>query len=196
MPSDCGADLCLSEWYSPVQPETGLHPRPASARDLKAYFAQIDPAAWISIWYPSRKGESVEQVHDRVGGVLEILHSCIERQYSGQHKRILFVSHAATVIALTRELLGDHDLSLRVGCCSLTVLKRKDDRKDVKGAYIHVKLASGEHLEQGASRDWGFEDVVIKDGKVVEDVGVPGTEQEEDYPIGSQVHDNEVIARM
>lgn len=155
----------MSEWYSPIEPGTGLHPRPSSADDLKSYFSQIDPS-WSSIWYPSRKGELVEEVHDRVGGCLEVLHPQLERKFPGQHKRILLVSHAATVIALARELLGNRELPLRIGCCSLSILKRKQDRSDVIGAYEPIKLASGDHLEQGASRDWSFDDIVIKDGKV------------------------------
>ena len=155
----------MSEWYSPVKANTGLHPRPASAAELRSYFPQIDPS-WSSIWYPSRKGELVDEVHDRAGGCIELLHSVIERRFPGHHRRILLVSHAATVIALTRELVGDRELPLRIGCCSLTVLQRKPGRTDVRGAYEAVKLGSGDHLERGVSRDWGFEDILIKDGKV------------------------------
>lgn len=155
----------ISEWYSPVKPGTGLHPRPGLPEELQSYFPQIDPY-WSPVWFPSRKGESVEEAHDRAGGMLEVLHAQIERKFPRQHERILMVSHAATVIALTRELLSDRELPLRVGCCSLTELKRKDGHDGVLGSYEHIKLASGEHLEEGASRDWGFEDIVIKDGKV------------------------------
>ncbi|EJD03940.1 phosphoglycerate mutase-like protein [Fomitiporia mediterranea MF3/22] len=185
----------LSEWYSPAMPGTGLHPRPFAARKLKSYIPQIDPS-WPSVWYPSRRGELVEEVHDRMGDCLEVLHAAIEQQFPEQHKRILLVSHAATVIAATRELVGSRDLPLRIGCCSITILQRKKGQTDVRGAYDAVKLGSGEHLEQGASRDWGFEDIVIKDGKVVDDVGTPGTEHEEDYPIGCQVSEFELTARM
>ncbi|KAI5119992.1 hypothetical protein M0805_004435 [Coniferiporia weirii] len=113
-----------------------------------------------------------------------------------QHKRVLLVSHAAIVIALIRGLIDDRELPLRVGRCSLTVLRRKKGREGVKGAYEHIKLASGDHLREGASRDWGFEDIVVKDGKVVEDIGVPGTEHEEDHTVGSQVSDLEQRSKM
>lgn len=42
-------------------------------------------------------------------------------------------------------------------------------------------------LKEGASRDWGFEDIQIADGKVVDDVGVRGEEMEEDEPVGLQL---------
>ena len=91
--------------------------------------------------------------------------SHIENNHPG-HRRILLVSHAATCIALIRELVGDRDLPLRVGCCSLTEVKRKPAADGILGAWEPVKLANGDHLAEGASRDWGFEDILIKDGKV------------------------------
>jgi len=186
----------LSEWYSTVKAGTGLHPRPDQAEVLQTYFSQIDPS-WSTVWYPSRKGETIEEVHDRASGCLNALASTIDRHYPGKHRRILLVSHAATVIALTRELVGDRSLPLRVGCCSMTVLSRKinsGQSLSVVGDWDPVLLASGDHLTEGASRDWGFEDVSIKDGKVVDDDGIPGTQGEEDVPVGSQV--SEQMARM
>jgi len=76
----------------------------------------------------------------------------------------------------------------------LTEVARKPGREDVLGAWEPVALAAGTHLAQGASRDWGFEDIEIENGKVVEDDGVPGTEGEKDEVVGSQVQD--AIARM
>ena len=70
------------------------------------------------------------------------------------------------MITVTRELVGNRELPLRVGCCSLTELKARGSPKDIIGGYEAVKLAVGDHLDGGASRDWGFEDIVIKDGKV------------------------------
>jgi len=55
------------------------------------------------------------------------------------------------------------------------------------GKWELGKIADGAYLEKGASRDWGFEDIEIAHGKVVEDPGVPGTENESDEPLGSQV---------
>jgi len=186
----------ISEWYSPVKAGTGLHPRPGSAQELRAYVPHIDPT-WSSVWYASRKGESVEEAHERIAGLLGTLIPTIERTFPGKHRRILLVSHAATVIALTRELMGERSLPLRVGCCSLTVVTRDTNRSEVLGAWNPVSLASGEHLAEGATRDWGFEDILIKDGKVVEDDGIPGTEHEEDFPVGSQVAtDSTQSARM
>ncbi|KAF5377577.1 hypothetical protein D9615_005363 [Tricholomella constricta] len=178
----------IAEWYSPVVPGTGLHPRPGSAESLRQYFPEIDPS-WSSVWYPSRKGEAVEEIHERIDGFLQAFAVQLERRFPGEHSRILFVSHAATVIALARSLMGDRDLRLRVGCCSLSEFERDQGNQDILGAWIAPRLADGAHLKEGASRDWGFEDIEIAAGKVVEDPGVPGTEAsiEKDEPVGAQI---------
>ncbi|KAI0639358.1 histidine phosphatase superfamily [Trametes polyzona] len=177
----------LSEWYSPVAPGSGLHPRPAPAAELKSYFSEIDHS-WQSVYYPSRKGEDVSAVHDRANGLMRALVPYIEHKFGGAHKRVLLVSHAATVIALTRELVADRGLPLRVGCCTITELRRKPGEAKVVGAWEPKRLADGGHLKDGACREWGFEDIVVRDGKVVNDAGQPGTEHELDEPVGLQAH--------
>ena len=158
----------ISEWYSPVEPGTGLHPRPSSASALKAHFPEIDDA-WSSLWYPSRKGEDVDAVHDRAAGFLAVLLPEVQRRFAGTHKRILLVSHAATVIALARGLVGDRSLSFRPACCSISVLDRKvEDAAQLAavGNWAARVLGDGSHLKDGLQRDWGFEDIQIADGKV------------------------------
>lgn len=83
----------------------------------------------------------------------------IERKFDGRHKRILLVSHAATVIALTRELIGDRALPLRVSCCAVTELQRKPGETKVVGCWVAARLADASHLKDGPLRDWGFEDI-------------------------------------
>ena len=156
--------LGISEWYSPAKPGTGIHPRPGSATLLRGLIPEIDDS-WSSLWYPSRKGEDVDEVHNRTAGFLEVFVPEVERRMPTTHSRILLVAHAATVITLTRELMGDRDLPLRVGCCTLTDLKRKCGAK-VLGGWTAKALATGNHLSGGVQRDWGFQDIEISDGKV------------------------------
>lgn len=176
----------IAEWYSPVVPGTGLHPRPGSASSLQAYFSEIDPS-WYTVWYPSRKGEDVEEIHARIDGFLGVFIPEIKRRYVGKHSRILLVSHAATVIALARTLLGTKDLPLRVGCCSLSEFTCTSNTGRGGPSWTATRLADGSHLKEGASRDWGFEDIETERGRVVNDPGVPGTEDEQDGPTGSQI---------
>ncbi|KAK7694608.1 hypothetical protein QCA50_001794 [Cerrena zonata] len=157
----------LSEWYSHVVPGSGLHPRPGSASALKTYFSEIDAETWQSVFYSSRKGEDVEEVHDRAGQAANALVQVLERKFPNQHKRILFVTHAATAIALARELIGNRELSLRVGCCTLSEFQRKPDATEFIGGWEAKRLADGAHLKEGASRDWGFEDITVADGRLL-----------------------------
>ncbi|KAM5535424.1 hypothetical protein V8D89_010946 [Ganoderma adspersum] len=179
-------DHGLSEWYSPVAPGTGLHPRPGSAADLAKHISEVDDA-WETILYPSRMGEEIDDVHDRARALLRALIPTVEHKYNRVHKRILLVSHAATCIALTRALMDNPALSLRVGCCSVTDFRPMNALSNVVGNWEATKLADGAHLRDGASRDWGFEDAVIVDSKVVAHSGEPGTKSEKDEPVGLQL---------
>ncbi|CUA72244.1 putative protein YNL108C [Saccharomyces cerevisiae S288c] [Rhizoctonia solani] len=167
----------LSEWYSPVTPGTGLHPRPQSAETLKQYFPSIDPS-WESIYYPDRRGETVKGVHDRCAEFLDAFISRIENHPTfGAHKNILLVSHAATCAALVRHLVNDRVLPIRVGTCSLSILERsEDDRWVPQGELVEAKFLPG-----GVERDWGFEDAIYKDDKVIDDPGVYAEEEDSGF---------------
>ncbi|KAJ2931140.1 hypothetical protein H1R20_g5961, partial [Candolleomyces eurysporus] len=187
----------IAEWYSPVVPGTNLlHPRPGPPLSLIQYFPEIDTSLWpSSLWYPSRQGETVEEVHSRAEGFLSLFPQALDKKHPTiDRTRVLMVSHAATVIALARGLVGDREIPLKVGCCTVTELNLKPDQaeegreKGLLGAYHPVKLADGAHLKGGALREWGFDDVEVEKGRVVEDPGEPGTETEEDFPVGPQIH--------
>jgi len=177
----------LSEWYAPVEPGTGLHPRPGSATELKKHIDPIDPM-WKSTYYPTRRGEWIHELHSRCGEVLEILKAAIEDEFPGKHRRVLLFSHGAPIIAFARELVGNRDLPLRIGCCSVTELARKTDAHPIAmvGMYNPVRLASGDHLAEGAQRCWGFDDYITKDGEAILEKGIEGSDGEEDSPRGSQ----------
>lgn len=78
-------------------------------------------------------------------------------------------SHAGPVIALVRTFVGDRRLSIKAGCCSISELVRKEGKRDgdgVFGAYSPVKLVSGDHLEKGSDRAWGFDHIEVDKDKV------------------------------
>jgi len=153
----------IAERYRPVVPGTGLHPRPGPVESLKPFFSEIDPS-WSSIWYPPRTGEDVEEIHNRVDGFLDAFVIELERRFPREHQRILLVSHAATVVALARTLLGDRLLSLRIGCCSLSEFVHVPG--NAKWTWKAERLADGAHLKDGSQREWGFPDIEVMGGKV------------------------------
>ncbi|KAK2461883.1 hypothetical protein APHAL10511_006346 [Amanita phalloides] len=176
----------ISEWYSRVAPGTGLHPRPGSASSLKQYFPEID-TAWDSIYYSSRQGEDVDAVHERAKSFLSAFIPHVESTLpQEQHSRVMLMSHAATVIVLARALVGDRQLPLRVGCCTVSEFVR-DNGGGILGTWKAVRLADGSLLSGGSSRDWGFEDVQIAHGKAIDDSGISGVEADPDELVGLQI---------
>jgi transcription factor C subunit 7 len=142
------------------------------------------------VWYPSRKGEDLAALHDRLAGFLAVFVPEVHRRFAGKHKRILLVSHAATAIALAHELVGDRSMSFRAACCSITVLDRKvvaaaaSDHAEgnptpfaVVGGWTARSLGDASHLMGGPKRAWGFEDVVVAaNGEVRNFLSESGTE--------------------
>jgi len=151
----------LSEWRSELL-RTGLHHPHLPASTLKGYFPEIDDT-WAPVWLPSRNGENIELLHDRMAGFTETFIPEVERRLPEEkHARILLISHAAPIIGLARHLLGDRELPLRPGCCSLTEAVPKKD-----GGWTATALGDGTHLSEAMSdwRQWGFEDYVKGYGK-------------------------------
>jgi len=172
-----------------VTPGTGLHPRPGSSEFLQSLFPEVN-TSWPTLLYPSRKGETIDQVHNRVDSFALAFLPVLERRLPGKkHQRLLLVTHAATAIALVRTFVGDRNVQMRAGCCSLSVLERKKDVDPglIIGGWKVQKIADGDHLTGGLLREWGFEDVEVEKGRVVDDPGVPGSENDVDEPIGLQV---------
>lgn len=187
----------LAEWYSPVKAGTGLHPSPVPADKLVQFFDKIDPS-YAPTFLVTRKGESVPDLYKRGEDFLTAFIQRLERTTSAEgHERILLVTHAATVITLAQALLGDASIgkALRVGCCTLSTFDRVPDAEEgaLLGGSVWTprgQLAVAHFLTNGVERDWGMNDIEVRDGIVIEDEGVPGTEGEEDIAFGVQSWDS------
>ncbi|EJU01884.1 phosphoglycerate mutase-like protein [Dacryopinax primogenitus] len=166
----------LSEWYMRVKPNTGLLPRPHHASSLKEHFPNIDDSRQ-SVYLPSRKGEDIPEVHRRADETLKAL------LHTANSPRMLLVTHAATAIALIRGLARDPDLPVRVGCCTITTFRRHG----VINWHPIGDLASAAHLSNGVERDWGFEDVSLFNGEVVEDEGEGEGPDTDQGPVGLMI---------
>jgi len=173
----------VGEWYSPIVPNTGLHPRPQRAHALQKHFPAIDDSWNPPTWLPSRKGETIAELHERTAGFLR----AFATRVGTQHKRVILLGHAASAIALVQQLVGDAKLPLRVGCCTVSTLVRREGAEGIVGAYEPVMLGSGHFLAQGVQRDWGFEDVEVHAGEVILDPGEPNSEHDADTEEGLQV---------
>lgn len=113
----------LSEWYGSASFE---HPTSASADKLAELFPAFDKS-YASAVVPSRNGESIAQLHDRVALTMEAL---VKRCDEAGVRAVLLCSHAATVIALGRVLTGNMPENVetedfRAFTCGLSVFRRR-----------------------------------------------------------------------
>nr|XP_019007368.1 uncharacterized protein I206_07819 [Kwoniella pini CBS 10737]OCF46149.1 hypothetical protein I206_07819 [Kwoniella pini CBS 10737] len=115
----------VQEWYSPVIPSTGLHPRPASPSNLAKFFPiNSINTDYSSTVFPSRQGESFKALHERAELFVESWISKIEDLHP-EVKSVVIFAHAASIIVLGRALTGDQDLDVVAGCGSTSLYKRK-----------------------------------------------------------------------
>lgn len=113
----------LGEWYgaAPFQ-----HPTSAAPKVLKMLFPALD-LAYVPVTRPTRMGESLAELHDRVAATMHGIISQCDREGV---RAILICTHAAVVIALGRVLTGAMPNSADVEdfgafTCGLSVYVRK-----------------------------------------------------------------------
>ncbi|KAK2605138.1 hypothetical protein N8I77_008002 [Diaporthe amygdali] len=115
----------LAEWYGSASFE---HPTSASRDRLAELFPAFDRSYEPAV-APSRTGESIAQLHDRVALTMDAL---IKQCDEAGVRAVLLCSHAATVIALGRVLTGSmpEDVEVedfRAFTCGLSVFRRRPD---------------------------------------------------------------------
>lgn len=113
----------LSEWYGSASFE---HPTSATSDKLAELFPAFDKS-YSSAVAPSRNGESIAQLHDRVALTMDAL---VKRCDEAGVRAVLLCSHAATVIALGRVLTGSMPENVeaedfRAFTCGLSVFRRR-----------------------------------------------------------------------
>lgn len=113
----------LSEWYGSAHFE---HPTSASSDRLAELFPAFD-RSYAPAVVPSRMGESITQLHDRVASTMDAL---IKQCDEAGVRAVLLCSHAATVIALGRVLTGVMPDNVeaedfRAFTCGLSVFRRR-----------------------------------------------------------------------
>lgn len=122
----------LSEWYGSASFE---HPISASSDRLAELFPAFD-RSYVPAVVPSRMGESIAQLHDRVALAMDAL---IKQCDEAGVRAVLLCSHAATIIALGRVLTGNMPENIeaedfRAFTCGLSVFRRRlAARRDVAG---------------------------------------------------------------
>ncbi|SGY95317.1 BQ5605_C036g11486 [Microbotryum silenes-dioicae] len=184
----------LAEWYLPVRrgklaiidgiacsrgsnmkvhTRTGLHPRSLPASELIEWIPLIAPTAHSSLLYPSQKGETPHQLHERTTQVLTLLFNHINSS-PDPPKTIILFTHAATLIALGRTLIDDRECFVKAATCSVSryeLVKGKQKERDGLGRWEIKMNGETSFLKGGEERHWDFsfveayeEDGVLEDG--------------------------------
>ncbi|KAA8628743.1 hypothetical protein SMACR_00073 [Sordaria macrospora] len=114
----------LGEWYGSAPFE---HPVPASLATLESHFPSLLDRDYQPAVVPTRMGESVDELHDRLAVTLERLIAECDRDGI---RAVLLCSHAAPIIALGRVLTGNMPESIEVEdfrafTCGLSVFRRR-----------------------------------------------------------------------
>lgn len=117
------AETGLGEWYGSAPFE---HPTSADPEVLKTLFPAFD-LDYRPIARPTRMGETLSELHDRVAATMEGIIAQCDREGT---RAILICSHAAVIIALGRVLTGDMPDDVEVEdfgafTCGLSVFQRK-----------------------------------------------------------------------
>jgi transcription factor C subunit 7 len=78
------------------------------------------------------------------------------------------ITHAATAIALVRSFVGDREIQMKAGCCTLNVLQRKANVEPglIIGGWKAQKISLADYLTGGIAREWGFENAKMGEGRV------------------------------
>ncbi|KAI0866830.1 RNA polymerase III transcription initiation factor complex component [Xylaria cubensis] len=118
----------LSEWYGRAPFE---HPTSAPFNELSTLFADLD-ANYVSSPAPSRRGESIPQLYERVASCIQAI---IARCDQEGKRTVLISTHAAVVIALGRVLTGKvpEDVSVedfKAFTCGLSMYRRQGVHQD------------------------------------------------------------------
>ncbi|KUJ21077.1 phosphoglycerate mutase-like protein [Mollisia scopiformis] len=134
-----------------IRPEPGLgeffgladflHPVPASPEILKRHFKRLAP--WTPLIKPNEKGESIEQLHERVAYAMAKI---IEYSEKEDVKAVVICTHAAAVIAIGRVLTGvmPEDITesdFHPFTCSLSTFVRR--KKEVMGSAVPKLRSDG-----------------------------------------------------
>ncbi|KAH6636596.1 histidine phosphatase superfamily [Chaetomium tenue] len=149
----------LGEWYGSADFE---HPVPASLGKLDPLFPGLLDLDYGPVVTPSRMGEAIDELHDRVAAAMEALIAQCDRDGV---RAILLCSHAAVIIALGRVLTGQMPDSIdtddfKCFTCGLSAYRRrrrqglKTEGMDEPAGEPTAARDADHHGKGGTAMDW------------------------------------------
>lgn len=149
----------IGEWYGSADFE---HPAPASIATLDPLFPGLIESDYESMVTPNRKGEGIDELHDRVAAAMEAVVAQCDRDGV---RAVLLCSHAAVIIALGRVLTGEMPESIETDdfqcfTCGLSEYRRRGgsggQRSDVvaSGRPVAARETTNNGSKDGNVNDW------------------------------------------
>ncbi|KAK4147022.1 histidine phosphatase superfamily [Dichotomopilus funicola] len=144
----------LGEWYGSADFE---HPAPASIAILDPLFPDLIESDYEPMVTPNRKGEGIDELHDRVAAAMEAVVAQCDRDGV---RTVLLCSHAAVIIALGRVLTGEMPESIETDdfqcfTCGLSEYRRRGDlggqRSDVVASGRPTAVSKTNHGSKDAN---------------------------------------------
>ncbi|KAF2180065.1 phosphoglycerate mutase family protein [Zopfia rhizophila CBS 207.26] len=147
-------DTGLGEFYGRADFN---HPTPPTVGVLSPFFNYLD-YDYISVSAPTPNGETIQELHDRVGFTLNRIISALDED-PAQPKALLICTHAATMIAIGRMLTGnmpeDPDTD-DFQCFTASLSKFTRQSSEAVGSWNCVINSETAFLSGGAERGWKF----------------------------------------
>ena len=148
----------IGEWYKPTRP---VIPEPASFENLSEFFPRLDNSLWKDpVIIPSKLGEDEQEIFERCKSFWPLFLERVDKLYP-QVTTVLFITHAASKIALGMSLLGFKGVRsylnergdlLRSGACAIDTYQfnqMDDSWKLTVNGYT-------DHLTDGEEMNWNF----------------------------------------
>lgn len=189
-------DTGVGEWFKPSRE---VVPVPAGYTRLREFFPEVVGSE--ELWRgsgvtPLPAGEEEADIFARCQHFWRVFLPRFEQQHP-HVERVLFVSHAATKIALTLSLLGllsVHDKvtvdgqaqKMRAGACSLDRLTRNGD------AWVLAENGRTHFLSGGEEMNWNF-DVKFEAGSDEDIKARAAAERQREHPAHAQQPEKESV---
>lgn len=155
-------DSGVGEWFKTSR---AVVPKPAGYEQLSEFFEEVIGNA--GLWkgsgvLPDEAGETAEAIFARAQKFWTAFMSAFEHTYP-DIKRVLFITHAATKIALGMALMKHEDLyqditfkgqktKLRAGACSIDKYAKEE------GEWTLLENGKTDFLTDGEEMNWNFDD--------------------------------------
>ncbi|KAI9008237.1 histidine phosphatase superfamily [Gaertneriomyces semiglobifer] len=149
----------LGEWFNAweLEPKERSPPQIPPLQVTMDLFPGLIDEHYLPCWRAGYKWESEDQLHERCAWVAQELVSHLEglpapAVLDEEDVEVLFVTHAACQIALSRAFVGDRKAAVHCGVASLNRFSRAPNGQ----AWVMEAHGEAHYLDGGLQHNWAF----------------------------------------